>query len=556
LDKMNCQTTLTALSETRHLVDRINFSNMKTTWIATPLMLFAPFAVYAPHALAQTTEQPNAQGKLDTVVVKKILFAGVFSIPEVDLLFASGFVAGKTYSIAELREIAMRVTEAYRKQGYFLAQTFLPPQEIEGGLIRLQVEEGRFGQVNTRNRSKMSASTVEAVTQDFQRMGAINQWALERRLLLLADIPGIQVKSSLTPGTVVGTSDLALDLTDTARWNAMLEADNHGSSSTGAHRLGASLSLNQPLGIADQASARVLTSGRGLAYGRVSYQAMAGWISLGVAHTQVQYELGGTFAGANVNGTARTNSLFASYAIIRSKDRNLNVQWTLDQKNLSDRLGSALPTEKHATASIISLRGDFLDAQGTGQVSYTTQWTRGNLNLRSQEAVEADRITAQSRGRFDKLAYALTYQKAVAADTVLHLNVNGQWASKNLDASEKFSLGGPQGVRAYPGGEAPGDEGAVLTLEARTGLPKLSQQLSGQLQWIAFVDVGAITVNKKPWDAAVNSRSLRAGGLGIAFQGKPNWTLKAYYAAKLNSSAATTETDSRGRFWVQASASF
>ena len=49
----------------------------------------------------------------------------------------------------------------------------------------------------------------------------------------------------------------------------------------------------------------------------------------------------------------------------------------------------------------------------------------------------------------------------------LYAAFNGQVASKNLDNSEKMGLGGPAGVRAYPTGEAYGDQGYILNLEAR-----------------------------------------------------------------------------------------
>ena len=42
---------------------------------------------------------------------------------------------------------------------------------------------------------------------------------------------------------------------------------------------------------------------------------------------------------------------------------------------------------------------------------------------------------------------------------VLFGSVNAQFASKNLDSSERFSFGGPYGMRAYPIGEAPADAG-------------------------------------------------------------------------------------------------
>ena len=69
--------------------------------------------------------------------------------------------------------------------------------------------------------------------------------------------------------------------------------------------------------------------------------------------------------------------------------------------------------------------------------------------------------------------------------------IYGQFASKNLDISEKMGLGGMYAVRAYPVGEAYADEGYVVNLEARLLLPKFSQRMPGQMHLIGFVDTGA-----------------------------------------------------------------
>ena len=42
-----------------------------------------------------------------------------------------------------------------------------------------------------------------------------------------------------------------------------------------------------------------------------------------------------------------------------------------------------------------------------------------------------------------------------------------QLANKNLDSSEKFTLGGIGGVRAYPSGEASGDEGRKISFDLK-----------------------------------------------------------------------------------------
>lgn len=460
-----------------------------------------------------------------------------------------------------MRALAARIREYYHRHGYFLAQVYLPPQDVTDGVLRLEVVEGQYGQVSVRNRTALADSVATRVLGDLTAGSTVNNATLEQRLMLLSDLPGVQVKSALTPGSASGTTDLLIDLTPSARWGASLEADNHGNAFTGANRLGASLVVHEPLGYGDQVQVRALSAGEGLAFGRAAYQTLLGGVSVGLAYTHMQYQLGGEFASTHSSGTARVSSLFASYPLIRSKDKNLSVQWSLDNKALTDKVdlgGLSQASDKDAQVSVATLRGDFRDGAGTGQATYQLQWTRGEVRLKSADAAEADSRSANSSGLFDKVGYALSYQKAVGADTVVFVGLNGQWASKNLDASEKFSLGGPSGVRAYPAGEATGDEGAIVSVEWRVGLPGLTEALSGQVQWMAFVDAGTITLNKAPWDvgAGSNSRVLRAAGLGLNYQGSSQWGLKASYAVKLGSEAATSSTDTAGRFWLQASKSF
>ena len=64
----------------------------------------------------------------------------------------------------------------------------------------------------------------------------------------------------------------------------------------------------------------------------------------------------------------------------------------------------------------------------------------------------------------------------------LHVNFHSQLASKDLDGSEQFVLGGANGVRAYPQGEASGDSGYQATAELRYATPV--PDLTRQLMWI------------------------------------------------------------------------
>lgn len=491
-----------------------------------------------------------------TVEVKALRLVGAQAFPDTELLKVSGFIPGSRYTVNDLRALAAHITTHYRGNGYFLAQTFLPTQDITEGVVQLTVVEGQYGRIHLKNRSGLQDGVAHFLLDGLKPSGAANASTLERRLLVLSDLPGILVKSVLTPGTDVGTTDLMVDIAPGPSTSGSVEADNQGNSYTGINRLGASLSINEPTGHGDVATARVLTSGEGLAYGRVSYQTQLGWTSVGLAYTTLRYQLGGDFAATQSSGTARLSTVFANYPVIRSRSANLTAQWSLDNKDFSDRVDAGAPgggSDKHAQVSTWTLKGDIRDAWRNGFSTYSLAWTRGRIDLQSAVMLQSDSVTAQSQGSFDKISYALTHQEAVAGNTALFVGLSGQWASKNLDASEKFSLGGATGVRAYPSGEASGDEGALLALESRTDVTGWLDGLPGQLQLIGFLDAGTVSLNKNPWDDTTsNRRVLRGGGLGVNYVAPGNWVLKAYYAFKWGTEPATSAPDVPGRLWVQA----
>ena len=147
--------------------------------------------------------------------------------------------------------------------------------------------------------------------------------------------------------------------------------------------------------------------------------------------------------------------------------------------------------------------------------------------------------------------YAMRLQ-SLGGPVSIYAAVNGQLASKNLDISEKMELGGMNAVRAYPEGEAFGDEGFVATVEARWDLPKFSGAIPGQMQLVAFVDAGSVTQNKRPWTSDDNHRTLSGAGVGAVWSEPGNFMVRAYYAHKLGSGAALSAPDRSGRFWIQA----
>ncbi|PXC03198.1 hypothetical protein C0043_32835, partial [Pseudomonas aeruginosa] len=95
-----------------------------------------------------------------------------------------------------------------------------------------------------------------------ERDTAVQGSELERALLLLSDIPGLQAKGTLLPGQAQGTTDLRVEARPGPLVGGRLEADNYGGRYMGEYRLGTTLDFNSPLRLGDQARLSLLGSDR------------------------------------------------------------------------------------------------------------------------------------------------------------------------------------------------------------------------------------------------------------------------------------------------------
>ncbi|MEO6320144.1 MAG: ShlB/FhaC/HecB family hemolysin secretion/activation protein [Polaromonas sp.] len=486
------------------------------------------------------------------IVVNSLQVTGAQTYPEAELVALTGFRPGSELTLADLRGMALKITERYRSNGYFVAQAYLPAQEIKDGVVTIAVLEGQYGKIAVRNQSNLSDDLAYRQLDGINTGDAVVIAPLESRLLLLSDIPGVKVTSTLSPGASVGASDLIVDVVPGQRVTGSIDADNAGNRYTGEYRLGATVNLNNAAGLGDVASLRVLTSGSGLNYARASYQMQFGKATAGVAYSWLGYELGKEFSSLQANGTAKIASVYGSYPLIRSRNTNLYALLAFDAKTFQDRVDTtSTVVDKKAQALMATLRGDHRDSLGRGGLtSYSLTGTAGNIDIQTPSMRAFDAATAQSNGHYSKLGFSAMRLQSVTDTVSLYAGINGQFASKNLDSSEKMELGGMNGVRAYPEGEAYADQGYLLTLEARMQLPKFSEQMPGQLQLVGFVDTGSVTLNKNPWTTGDNRRTLSGAGIGLNWSAYNNFAVRTSYARKLGSGTATS--DKSGRFWIQA----
>lgn len=500
---------------------------------------------------SEASAEAGADGR--SIRVDALRITGATLFPEAQLMAATGFTPGRELTLPELRNTAAQITRFYNSHGYVLAQAYLPAQNVVDGTVTIAVVEGRYGAIDLRNQAGVPDALAQGLLEGLNPGDPVAIAPLERRLLLLSDVPGVVVHSTLSPGAEVGSSDLTVDLTPARRISGSLEADNAGNRYTGAYRFGGTVNFANPTGLGDLISLRLLASTEGLAYGRAAWQVPFGAATVGVAWTHMQYDLGREFSALDAGGEADIFSAFASYPLIRSRAGNLYAFASIDAKYLSDEIGLVSQvSDKEIHAVTVGLRGDSRDSFGGGGWNAgSLSWTTGNLDIDSPAERAADALTARSQGGFNKLQYAVSRLQTVSGPLSVYGSLRGQLAMDNLDSSEKMELGGAYAVRAYPEGEAYGDEGYVATIEARLALDQWTPSLPGRFQLIGFVEAGEVDSAHDPWSPGTNHARRSGYGVGLNWSGPDDLFVRMAYARRLGDQIATSGPDDSGRAWFQ-----
>ena len=504
-----------------------------------------------PIGRSEAPAAPEAAGP--KFPVNALHVTGQTAFSETELVAATDFKPGSELSLGDLRALASEITKFYNQHGYFVAQAYVPPQDIKDGVATIAMIEGRYGKISLDNRTNVRDGVIDDVLHGLNSGDPVVIAPLERRLLILSDIPGAEVNSTLAPGSEVGTSDLTVGVTPGQRVTGDVEADNGGNPYTGTYRLGGTVNLNEPFGFGDVLSLRYLGSTTGgMEYGRANYEAQVGDARVGVAVTGYTYELDRQFSALHASGSEGMVSLYGSYPLIRSCDNNLYAVADFDARTFRDKIAvTPSVTDKQASVVTAGVTGDHHDSfGGGGWDNYSLTATFGDLDIQTPLARAVDATTARTNGGYDKLSFSASRWQHLIGPLSLYGLFRGQLASKNLDISEKMELGGAYGVRAYPEGEAFGDEGYIAALEARLALPKWWENLPGDMELFGFVDTGSVRLNEHPWTTGPNSASRSGAGVGLNWAASNNFEATVTYAGELSGSA-TSAPDHFGGFWFR-----
>ena len=427
---------------------------------------------------------------------------------------------GMEVTLGILHLIAQEITSLYGMKGYILTRAYVPEQEIENGVVTIQVVEGRLGKFEVMGNEKFNSEEILARLQPLQNDPALKESTLEKYLLGLNAIPGLKVKAVLKPGEVFGTSDLALQVEESRTYRIAFDADNFGSRFTGEQRYGLTAEAGSLLLLGDRFSLRGVTSDEDQIYISPSYSIPVGpyGTTFSLSYIFTTFNLGGNLAVLNGGGEANILTADLSHTLFRTRTSELHLTLGGELRNFEDDL-AGVPSSNDKLSNIFLETGGFFKDSLNAHTFYTLRLQQG-----LSEGDVSDSLNSRFQGRGDILVSSLDvtrYQSAYIGKAYLIVKARGQVVTQRVLSPDLFAIGGFGSVRGYPLAEAAGDNGYFISTELVIPFPfKMTMiksprpiQLDQVVSFFAFLEHGQVFIkNPQPGERDVE---LNGAGLGV-----------------------------------------
>jgi len=479
---------------------------------APPVSIQKPQAITKP-TYSELAQPENAQDI--TFTLDTIRLEGVTAYTEEELGNIWGGDRGQVISLARLYEIANKITERYRADGYVLAQAHIPAQEIDSGIARINVVEGYVSNVRLENQAHESRILTDGMNI-IRNIRPFNIRDLERQMLLLSDLSGTSFRSVLQPDTASSDGGIVVVLVQEKRApiETALSFDNTGSRYLGPYTANATVSLTPAFLPYHETllSYSLSVPADELKYYAVSHKIplTANGMNLSLQAARTKGTPGYTLDDNDIE--SRTDELGAtlSQALIRQRDKSLTLSFGFDYRNSrTDIIGLPL-TRDRIRAARLGIAYDMTDSWG-GTNLINTELSRGIDVMNASARGDLDLSRIAGRPDFEKISLTAYRVQYIDKDFSLLAGITGQMANGPLLSSEEFGYGGPSFGRAYDSSEILGDEGFAGMMELRHN----GWALSGdrvRLRPFAFYDFGKIW-NKDP--GQLEEASAASAGAGV-----------------------------------------
>ena len=515
--------------------------------------------------LDQSQKLEKNEDQLIKILVKDFKFDGNLYYSNEELEEVIKEAVNKELVYDQLINVTRAISNHYKANG-FLATAFLPPQDINDGVIKIKITEAVLGTIIfdvEEEKLNISKENIRLkLLYKIEDSGVLNIDQLDKNVRNLNKIPGINALAELEEGKNFGETNVKVTAINTETIFGNTLVDNNGSRSSGYNKITNTINIDGLFNMGDRlAFTNVLSGDHHVKdnHEESNYYAVSSTMPVGyngmlatLRVSKMEYKLSAPFDSTNPSGYSSEYNLSLNRPLIESPNFNLNTSFSLGNNKYVNDLGTGNNSDKDVLKSIFNLGFDSRDERLGGGINYGSfalSLAKNDLT-NNLSNYETDQSTSDNNGRNFKGTLNLNRMQKLTDKTNLLVKFNGQLAADNLDGADQFSLGGPNAVRAYPSSEAAGDAGFVASLELKRNLFK-------NLESTLFYDYGKIKLHKSLWNnwnstnKLKNNYHLQGYGVSVGIPIFQNFSINATHAKKIgtNSGRDTSGNDVDGFSW-------
>jgi hemolysin activation/secretion protein len=461
---------------------------------------------------------------------------------------------GEKRLIADVDRARAELEKAYHAAGYPTVIVNLPEQTIEGGVVRLEVIEGRLLEIKVTGNQHYSWVNIREKLPSLKPGALLYEPTFVKELGAVNGNPDLNVAPILKPGSEPGTVNLELKVKDRLPVHGKLEGDNKGPVTTPRNRLIAEIQHTNLFGGDEILTVNTVQTptdwGAVQNYG-MSFVYPVIWPSHLLAVYASKSKSSSVLAGSGISlgggsdisiaGNATVAGARYMFPIFRGGENTHQLSVGFDYKRLEKTTATfpdgvtavVLSPIQYAPVSL-SYTGFYPDRYGLTKAALTAKgYVAGLIPGGRKRDFAGDPndpfgtpgLRQGSTGTFAVLQGGLDRVQPLPQEFTLNLHVDGQWASQPLIPAEQYFAGGMDSVRGYQTFEAIGDHAVrgraeltspdVLTVPFdQFWLRRRSSEYTARLRFAAFYDAAQIWVAQAPPGQSAQFR-LEGAGAGI-----------------------------------------
>lgn len=414
--------------------------------------------------IPEEPERPKVPG--EKVLINKIEVNGVIALSPSSVRGIVAPYEGRELSMEDFKEISDLITDEYRAKGYVTSLAYLPPQQIQDNILRIDVAEGRVGNIKLSG-SKYFKERLLLRYITLKKDDIFNYDVLRRDMSSLNVHPDRSARALLARGEERGETDVNIEVKDRLPIHVTLGYDNYNSRYLERNRYYVELQSTNLLGYDDIASAEVQLgeAGRYQLYSARYMLPVTRLWKVGAYYIHVDQSLGKEVGYLNIEGKGDIISTYISYKAIDEENLILSINSGFEYKNIENEMLGIVVGEDDIRIAKVGLDLDYTD-RFNGRIILNQEFDLGIEDFMDgleKKDPRASRLGAG--GRFFRTVTNAARIQALPADMSLMLRGAMQLTAYNLVSSEQFHIGGMTTVRGYPRSEHAGDRGYTASAE-------------------------------------------------------------------------------------------